>query len=687
MCKNIYLLFLTILWFCSCHSVRSGKPKGSPFFDSVIRVAEEKYDSGNKLGAFDFIRNKYAALPNLSIEDKMNYYGYINTIVMKDINDYDKSIDIADTMLLILKDAGRSKYEIIREVQAYNIKADALMAKGMYNEAYENYFQAKILAKDNADSCSFSRYSYSLGIVLYRQQKYPEAADLFKESYSEATYCGDDFTYFYLRQELLDNIGLCYSKAHRYDSALVYYKKALKYIKDNFNRFPNKTSMPYETAEAVVNGNLADVYIAQGNYNAAKTLLYNSVAINLQKGYANGDAQVSQVKLAEIYQAMKDTLALRLVLQDIKAELDTMPNKTVELQWNRLMWQYYTGQGDSTRACRYVINNLELKDKMLTANKSLMTSDITGRLKSLERQHHIELLEKENQHRDIYFIIAVVVVAMAVVIVLMALRNSARSAKNVVVLTELNNKISEQKAKLENALRELEARDMDKSRILRSVAHDVMSPIASISALTDLLIYENTIVEPEHKEMLGLIQEACHNSLSLSKDILEAADSIGTDTLIKEEYNINKLLHSCVELLAPMAAKKNQRIVLLPATEQVTAIINKEKMWRVVNNLIVNAIKFSFADSEIVVGLEQKGDTVTISIKDSGVGIPDKNKSKIFDMFTESKVYGTSGERPHGLGLSISLQVVKVHGGDIKFDSEVGLGTIFYVTFPAGGAG
>jgi signal transduction histidine kinase len=112
------------------------------------------------------------------------------------------------------------------------------------------------------------------------------------------------------------------------------------------------------------------------------------------------------------------------------------------------------------------------------------------------------------------------------------------------------------------------------------------------------------------------------------------------------------------------------------------AYVNKDKIWRLFNNLISNAIKFSYERADIQIGIHRKDGRIRFSVKDKGIGIPEKNKSSIFDMFTESKMYGTSGEKPNGLGLSISLQIAKAHGGNIWFESEQGKGTTFYVDLP-----
>ncbi len=99
-------------------------------------------------------------------------------------------------------------------------------------------------------------------------------------------------------------------------------------------------------------------------------------------------------------------------------------------------------------------------------------------------------------------------------------------------------------------------------------------------------------------------------------------------------------------------------------------------------NLVNNAIKFSPIAGEIKVRLKDEQNNFVIEVEDSGIGIPDNLKSKVFDLFSEAKRYGTLGEQPFGLGLSISKQITEAHGGKIWFESTEGKGTTFFVEIP-----
>ena len=250
----------------------------------MLANVDKRYDSGDKIQALSTALAFHAQAKHLSTTDELNYYTYCSEIYRKDLRNYDKYIAYADSIIALLDKNHQNKNLLSRYVHAYNMKADAYFSKGLYNESFEYYYQAQVLAKETGDSCELSKYSYSLGMALYRQQRYLESAQYFIESYNEASQCPNDFIYFYHKQELLDNIGLCYFKAGKYDSAMLYYKKTLQYLDTNYMHFGKGESV-YLSPKAVVWGNMADIFIKYKDYDTAETLLKKSIAVNMQKAY------------------------------------------------------------------------------------------------------------------------------------------------------------------------------------------------------------------------------------------------------------------------------------------------------------------------------------------------------------------------------------------------------------------
>ena len=238
-------------------------------------------------------------------------------------------------------------------------------------------------------------------------------------------------------------------------------------------------------------------------------------------------------------------------------------------------------------------------------------------------------------------------------------------------------KIQTQNADMQKTLSALEQSQEENTRMMKIVAHDLRSPMAATVSITSLLL-RNDYLLPEDKEMLMLMKTSSLHSLEMISDLLNV--NITTEGLKKEPEEMHTLLRYCVELLKFRAEEKAQNILL--AAEDMVANVNREKIWRVFSNLIVNAIKFSPKGSDIELALLDQGDSIQIQVADHGIGIPEEVKDKIFDMFTDARRPGTSGEHSFGLGLAISRQIVEAHGGKIWFRSVAAEGTTFYVVLP-----
>jgi len=189
---------------------------------------------------------------------------------------------------------------------------------------------------------------------------------------------------------------------------------------------------------------------------------------------------------------------------------------------------------------------------------------------------------------------------------------------------------------------------------------------------------EETDRPEEDQIMLDLIKTSSQHSLELVDNLLQLQFS--SEELKKEPVDIAEMLRYCVSLLNSKAAAKEQQLSL----EVIPAVVaaSREKLWRVISNLIANAIKFSPNGTRINIKMMQKEHDIRILVKDEGIGIPPEMSEKIFDLFTEAKRPGTAGEQPFGMGLAISKQIVEAHKGRIWFENNEARGTTFIVDLP-----
>jgi signal transduction histidine kinase len=231
---------------------------------------------------------------------------------------------------------------------------------------------------------------------------------------------------------------------------------------------------------------------------------------------------------------------------------------------------------------------------------------------------------------------------------------------------------------LENALNELKISSQEKDRILRTVAHDLRNPIGGIASLTKLMADDE--YTDDQKELINLVKETSYNSLELINEILEATN-ISSIELNPEPVEINSLVNNSVELLRFKASEKGQKIFYEPLSAPLELLISREKIWRVISNLISNAIKFSPTGAPIFVKVAKEKEQVVVSVLDNGIGIPEKLKDQVFNMFTTAQRPGTNGEKSFGLGLSICKQIIEKSHGKIWFDSS-NHGSIFFIALP-----
>ena len=277
------------------------------------------------------------------------------------------------------------------------------------------------------------------------------------------------------------------------------------------------------------------------------------------------------------------------------------------------------------------------------------------------------------------FLLTMVLFVSIVVLIYSYWRKSKRNVKQ---LTILNNEISRQKDKLQEAFTKLGLSDKEKDTILRAVAHDLRNPVVGISSLTKLMILEDE--DHVNIDKLKLIDGACSNALHLIDDIIEAAENKeGLDiTLKKKKQNLMEIVKNAITLLKYRADEKKQTINLEADIQNLEINIYGQKIGRVVGNLISNAIKFSETGKEIKITVVKNKKEVLVSVSDKGIGIPDKIGKDVFQLFTPSKRFGTKGEKSYGLGLSICKQIITAHEGEIWYENNPAGGTTFCFTLP-----
>lgn len=220
-----------------------------------------------------------------------------------------------------------------------------------------------------------------------------------------------------------------------------------------------------------------------------------------------------------------------------------------------------------------------------------------------------------------------------------------------------------------------------KTEMLGIVAHDLRSPLNSITALVELSKSSGSSIS-ERDQYSDMILEACNDARNIIRDLILIVKGESAQGLQLKETNLNLLLTQIQQQWAHQVKDDKKLLLTLPETI-VNAWIDQDKMARVFDNLIGNAIKFTEDGGNIHLLLQQRDkDNITVTIADSGIGIPEHLQPYLFDRFSKAGRLGLKGEKSHGLGLNICKQIVEQHGGKIHLESKVKEGTKFHIVLP-----
>ena len=220
-----------------------------------------------------------------------------------------------------------------------------------------------------------------------------------------------------------------------------------------------------------------------------------------------------------------------------------------------------------------------------------------------------------------------------------------------------------------------------KSKLLEIAAHDLKNPLQVIIGYTDLLqekLQKNQLAQ----EKLDNIYQSTDNMIRLISRLLKAL-SIDSGKLVLHKRNVNmaRLAESVIKEYEPQVKKKGQQITF--HTEEECIVHGDEShLKEVIDNLLSNAVKFSPPGKSIRVSINREDLWVKCRIHDEGPGFSKSDKEKMFARFQKLSARPTGSESSTGLGLALIKDLVELHKGKIKVESEPGTGSTFIVEIP-----
>lgn len=216
------------------------------------------------------------------------------------------------------------------------------------------------------------------------------------------------------------------------------------------------------------------------------------------------------------------------------------------------------------------------------------------------------------------------------------------------------------------------------------IAHDLRSPMASMKMLlnTIMMSVEKDKIDPDIFDMLEMSNKTSEEVFSLLDNLLKWTKSqLGKLTVIPQKLDISGLADGVVEVMNSVAEVKHIKLIRTDH-ESFFVYVDIEMIKSILRNLISNAVKFSNPDSEIKVGIKAEDGKVIVSVTDSGKGIKKEDQHKLLKDSTHFTTYGTNSEEGSGLGLLLCRDFTRKNGGELWFESEENLGSVFSFSLP-----
>jgi signal transduction histidine kinase len=233
--------------------------------------------------------------------------------------------------------------------------------------------------------------------------------------------------------------------------------------------------------------------------------------------------------------------------------------------------------------------------------------------------------------------------------------------------------------------------DRVRANFISMVSHELRTPLNSINGFLEVVL-EGQVGElnSRQQEFLGYVQTSAFALTTLVEDILfiSKADS-GQFVLRPSTLSVSHLLHQAMQSVVPDAEKARVHIVLSDPEAFPTIWGDELRLCQVITNLLHNAIKFSPPESEVSLGVTNRGTYAEFAVQDHGTGMPPEEHPLVFERFYQSDSSRHAHSGGYGLGLAIAKLIVEQHHGHIWLESSEGQGTTFYFTLPldAGEAG
>jgi PAS domain S-box-containing protein len=227
---------------------------------------------------------------------------------------------------------------------------------------------------------------------------------------------------------------------------------------------------------------------------------------------------------------------------------------------------------------------------------------------------------------------------------------------------------------------ELRASDRRKSEFIATLSHELRNPLAAVRSALDAVRNEPERV-PAKDGLLSLMDRQVRHMVRMIDDLLDVARlSRGALQLRPAVIDVARVVQDAVETVQPMLERRAHPLAIDVPARELYVLADSARLAQVISNLLTNAVKYSPIGSQIAVSAALQGESVVISVRDSGIGLTPESLDAIFDIFVQVEPAANEMKEGLGIGLSLARQIITLHHGKIEARSAgIGQGSEFLI--------
>lgn len=522
----------------------------------------------------------------------------------------------------------------------------------LLEESTAYFVGALPLAKELEDQKSEARIHNHLGGIYRVQKQYKKAI----EHYTLALGLVEALDFIPGISACLSNLSGAFRDIKDYDKALEYANRALVIKKEQEDDLGAGRAL----------NNIGLIYNDTGRFDKAEEAFEEAFSIAQQVGDKKLISHVEHNQMILAFAKKEYQRSIDLG-EKIISSMDSLSDIEMVTDLYKNLSKAHAELGDFSEAYNYAVKEQEFSDSLYNKNLATVTNDIEAKYQNEQKTKEIALLASEKELQDLQLTQrvnernAIIVFAVLAFSLALLLYNQYR-------IKQRSNK-------------ELQELDELKSNFFANISHEFRTPLTLIKGPIEHL--EQNPDEQLEREDIKMIRRNTNKVLGLVNQLLELSKiDQGKLQLEPTEGDVYKCLRAAASSFNSHAAQRHMDYRVRIPKETLWAAYDRDKLEKVVYNLLSNAFKFSEDEEMVAFAAHYENDELTIQVSDSGKGISEDKLPFIFDRFYQVDHSSTKESGGSGIGLSLSKDLIELMDGTITVSSEAGKGTFFKVQLP-----